>query len=322
MGIVPGMCLFLSTPSARRATRGVHQAARPSAISIHALCEEGDYSFAICLSSFAYFYPRPLRGGRRSQTSGGTTSGLFLSTPSARRATSEYFYDKSGAPYFYPRPLRGGRRLLHHSPGYRRSISIHALCEEGDLFASTLFPEGVVFLSTPSARRATRRYRRRPTPAVNFYPRPLRGGRPVDDRRRSAQFRFLSTPSARRATRPDRTGVLPVGISIHALCEEGDRQFVYGLRRRCDFYPRPLRGGRPDKVSGDVAEIIFLSTPSARRATRGFAGKGRAGMNFYPRPLRGGRRRHDRQEQTADGISIHALCEEGDRTAQASSKRP
>ena len=34
---------------------------------------------------------------------------LFLSTPSARRAT-----------------------LLHHSPGHRRFISIHALCEEGD----------------------------------------------------------------------------------------------------------------------------------------------------------------------------------------------
>ena len=33
---------------------------------------------------------------------------------------------------------------------------------------------------------------------------------------------------------------------------------------------------------------------------------------FYPRPPRGGRRGHDRQEQAADGISIHALREEGD----------
>ncbi len=56
---------FLSTPSARRAT----------------------YSFAICLSSFAYFYPRPPRGGRRFKRDYSLLTTIFLSTPSARRVT-------------------------------------------------------------------------------------------------------------------------------------------------------------------------------------------------------------------------------------------
>ena len=57
--------LFLSTPSARRATRPQHFQGHPTAISIHALCEEGDYG----------------RAG------GVLLLDLFLSTPSARRAT-------------------------------------------------------------------------------------------------------------------------------------------------------------------------------------------------------------------------------------------
>ena len=80
--------LFLSTPSARRATRCP-------------LCER----------------LRDLR---------------FLSTPSARRAT--LFRVLGGKPYqnFYPRPPRGGR------------LQFYGLDDPGKLF-----------LSTPSARRAT-----------------------------------------------------------------------------------------------------------------------------------------------------------------------
>ena len=57
----------------------------------------------------------------------------------------------------------------------------------------------------------------------------------------------------------------------------------------CNFYPRPPRGGRlkPVKLKGNTIE--FLSTPSARRATG-------ASVAF------------DQYE----GISIHALREEGD----------
>ena len=55
------------------------------------------------------------------------------------------------------------------------------------------------------------------------------------------------------------------------------------------FYPRPPRGGRRAKAAIEDADEIFLSTPSARRAT------------------------HELDHgQRAQVISIHALCEEGD----------
>ena len=102
--------------------------------------------------------------------------------------------------------------------------------------------------------------------------------------------KFLSTPSARRAT-PSRCHLQKLFcISIHALCEEGDQTDTTLAMTLANFYPRPLRGGRPlvhDGIldprnisihalceEGDlrfaqgVADCIgFLSTPSARRAT-------------------------------------------------------
>ena len=132
---------FLSTPSARRATteRGrfggrhtisIHALCeegdflqglnlrRRENISIHALCEEGDAAPCSCPTPQADFYPRPLRGGRL----------LILAI------TRPLLND------FYPRPLRGGRRDPFSVCCHTSTISIHALCEEGDLFdALTLF---------------------------------------------------------------------------------------------------------------------------------------------------------------------------------------
>ena len=56
----------------------------------------------------------------------------FLSTPSARRATSVYLSLMPSFSYFYPRPPRGGRPLLHLLAEVVLGISIHALREEGD----------------------------------------------------------------------------------------------------------------------------------------------------------------------------------------------
>ena len=55
------------------------------------------------------------------------------------------------------------------------------------------------------------------------------------------------------------------------------------------FYPRPPRGGRHDLYAPFGPGEVFLSTPSARRATR-----------------------WRRTEPGAGEISIHALREEGD----------
>ena len=56
---------------------------------------------------------------------------------------------------FYPRPPRGGRPSLAFSLLCNREISIHALREEGDGCSIDLGHIVDVFLSTPSARRAT-----------------------------------------------------------------------------------------------------------------------------------------------------------------------
>ena len=65
LSIVMAAEIFLSTPSARRATAAPAESAGPPQISIHALREEGDQArFGLCYD-VPDFYPRPPRGGRR-----------------------------------------------------------------------------------------------------------------------------------------------------------------------------------------------------------------------------------------------------------------
>ena len=170
------------------------------------------------------------------------------------------------------------------------------------------------FLSTPSARRATRYNRWTKRLHNHFYPRPPRGGRRDRHSKFKSITRFLSTPSARRATSAEAAANRAWQISIHALREEGDNSFQCSQSSRLDFYPRPPRGGRP-YVAGYVTKKTY---------------------DFYPRPPRGGRLRHSSKLQQDKGyfyprpprggrpslafsllcnreISIHALCEEGDK---------
>ena len=102
---------------------------------------------------------------------------VFLSTPSARRATRTTGKYVMFRKYFYPRPPRGGRRrnmlqamvneAFLSTPSARRAT-----------IAGTALAAVIGFLSTPSARRATSGW-------MNF---------------QRIQITFLSTPSARRAT--------------------------------------------------------------------------------------------------------------------------
>ena len=127
------------------------------------------------------------------------------------------------------------------------------------------------------------------------------------------EFLFLSTPSARRATHHHCYVPPRHWISIHALREEGDTVFRAASMRGLDFYPRPPRGGRLAERSGIDFEVVFLSTPSARRATQEAPElvcnleisihalreegdveatlDGLTQYDFYPRPPRGGRLR-------------------------------
>ena len=83
------------------------------------------------------------------------------------------------------------------------------------------------FLSTPSARRATRSQRPAGVNQTNFYPRPPRGGRQYIDAHLDDEVQFLSTPSARRATPKAVKASVTMSISIHALREEGDPERLH-----------------------------------------------------------------------------------------------
>ena len=193
-----------------------------SEISIHALREEGDLSPYGAAHEHQDFYPRPPRGGRRcrrrrrrphssisihalreegdpSLVNSNLDLFLFLSTPSARRATVAVVR-VCFALEISIHALReeGDRRRPHQRPA--GGISIHALREEGDPIVFRLYLKLEVFLSTPSARRATRSAATRRRRCSNFYPRPPRGGRLVCAKNKTPAFVFLSTPSARRAT--------------------------------------------------------------------------------------------------------------------------
>ena len=124
--------------------------------------------------------------------------------------------------------------------------------------------------------------------------------------------KFLSTPSARMATHLEIPLESAIIISIHALREEGDRTRPTRASSGWNFYPRPPRGGRPMEGYLKAKESLFLSTPSARRATALRTPTITTTSDFYPRPPRGGRPRRGRCSRSVMLISIHALREEGD----------
>ena len=176
----------------------------------------------------------------------------------------------------------------------------------------------VRFLSTPSARRATLLRLSFADCGTDFYPRPPRGGRPRSRSSKTTEHYFYPRPprGGRRPTweditqkvnfypRPPRGGrprldvVVPdpADISIHALREEGDARSRSSTGRPTNFYPRPPRGGRRAGVSVFLIPWLFLSTPSARRATLCRPELDPAGEYFYPRPPRGGRPRKPEAE--------------------------
>ena len=82
-------------------------------------------------------------------------------------------------------------------------ISIHALREEGDIEdEQTLLCYGL-FLSTPSARRATDSEMRNAGRREDFYPRPPRGGRPeLAADRKNSLIHFYPRPPRGGRHRP------------------------------------------------------------------------------------------------------------------------
>ena len=259
-------------------------------ISIHALREEGDSTASRASTDFSPFLSTP--SARRATLDDDVARlGVGISIHALReegdRSTSKVNRSVNYISIHALREEGDGRRAV--SRHHHAAISIHALREEGDLAAAVNSRLMSIFLSTPSARRATRQRRTWCWSSFYFYPRPPRGGR----RDRPASWhscdRFLSTPSARRATRQIFHRAVGELISIHALREEGDLAAPGHDGLQFDFYPRPPRGGRRFPGLVGHLHVLFLSTPSARRATKSSF----AALRHLV-------------------ISIHALREEGD----------
>ena len=192
---------FLSTPSARRATREHRRRLPLRRISIHALREEGDLAlhadFGVVGHDFyprpprggrpktrpddrpaSNFYPRPPRGGRLSSTGSRTIWTKFLSTPSARRATQHGAARRAGGWKFLSTPSarratkagirKGNRNIFLSTPSARRAT-------DDDFFARFTRQISIHALREEGDERRGRLYRK----ARYFYPRPPRGGRPA-----------------------------------------------------------------------------------------------------------------------------------------------
>ena len=123
---------FLSTPSARRATLFEIEKQLAVAISIHALREEGDADYLGLPTKVEDFYPRPPRGGRRNTSYQRAMADIFLSTPSARRATQGNTAALSVTTIFLSTPSARRATVMELGPIALKTISIHALREEGD----------------------------------------------------------------------------------------------------------------------------------------------------------------------------------------------
>ena len=245
---------FLSTPSARRATSSAPGSSSSTMISIHALREEGDAGTTISAAKGTYFYPRHPRGGRPG-----------AATPSRTPCSiSIHALREEGDYHNRADDCRAGQFLS--TPSARRATPCPCtpLCSQNK------------FLSTPSARRATSsalhfagrraisihalREEGDGTHSVNdsksadFYPRPPRGGRHERNGNFEEAKEFLSTPSARRATGGAVRLCMRSGISIHALREEGDMGLIPPFCTMSHFYPRPPRGGRQQPYQNTIGE--------------------------------------------------------------------
>ena len=216
-----------------------------SAISIHALLAESDYTTWLPAARQKVFLSTlSLRRATKAQdeykdtvtisihallaesdplvSKNRTAFSVFLSTLSLRRATLCWCWGYRLRCHFYPRSPCGERPsfIVYSITG--KCISIHALLAESD----------------------------DKNECTSLAPKP-----------------FLSTLSLRRATHNADIFFCNFAISIHALLAESDLIITLRSAKRLDFYPRSPCGERPRKPTAIANTPKFLSTLSLRRAT-------------------------------------------------------
>ena len=238
--------IFLSTPSARRATGHLYRQSPLPHISIHALREEGDLVVRELLLIVSSISIHALREGGDFIPAGDGVAIPAISIHALREEGDKTRYRRRTLCFnFYPRPPRGGR------PGgfcfIRTSfvISIHALREEGDPQARCSGALGGAFLSTPSARRAT---------LGSIFDSNIIDNISIHALREEGDGTALHRHRRRE-------------ISIHALREEGDFDAEFYKLCPCISIHALREEGDDRKRALGIVTCRFLSTPSARRAT-------------------------------------------------------
>ena len=157
---------------------GQRQGQTPEAISIHALREEGD---------------SPAFNGSNDHI-------RFLSTPSARRATSLNGLGRSPENNFYPRPPRGGR-LAGRANGWDTTLDFYPRPPRGGrpVVMPTHWLMGYFYPRPPRGGRPSAILRRTDRESISIHALREEGDSPFANLLNSIS-RFLSTPSVRRAT--------------------------------------------------------------------------------------------------------------------------
>ena len=191
---------FLSTLSLRRATRTYHQYLKDYRFLSTLSLRRATPPYNLMIQHKKNFYPRSPCGERRGQGANNQPEQqisihalLAESDPvSELRVTSNV--------HFYPRSPCGERRKARRLKSRRCVISIHALLAESDISVLWMARSHLLFLSTLSLRRATRRHRGNDGSPIHFYPRS-----PCGERRSTRQIKQTCR-----------------AISIHALLAESD----------------------------------------------------------------------------------------------------
>ena len=125
---------------------------------------------------------------------------------------------------------------------------------------------------------------------TNFYPRPPRGGRLLGVVHVFAKIGISIHALREEGDVLSHCPLADLAISIHALREEGDtRAAATGSTEPISIHALREEGDRVGSMASVMA-VLFLSTPSARRATTSPSPASLQICYFYPRPPRGGRR--------------------------------
>ena len=146
---------FQSTPSVKRETIDDYLVSVQLCIQSTPSVKRETLTVSKSKRESKHFNPLPLWRGRLSISITPAKITLFQSTPSVKRETQVPIIAIAGGKDFNPLPLWRGRPTTTDHTTTTDTISIHSLCEEGDVNSEPRWKMFVKFQSTPSVKRET-----------------------------------------------------------------------------------------------------------------------------------------------------------------------